>query len=519
MKEIKFKSIILLIPYLVLLGLGLWLRLHTSNMAFLDGDSDTYLSPPYLKAITGSWHIDERPFPYLEFVYLLISKTCGLERVVLVQKLLAVSGAVFLTAAWLLFISRLKGSRILYHLLGYLMLATYLGAPVLMYFEQQIGPESVCAFIMCVFIFTLTLGFSRNKSFAGFLGLSAAVFINLFLMHPMPKFIFIAAAVEVILVWSILRFQGQSVRNKVWGILLPHIIYVLFVFIPEHNHKPERPFYSRTYIEFQQMTFTHFDLLIADKSDFDLPAGLQDSLVQYFRESKKGYEHTLDGFSNDYLMFGNASNAIDSFYHYNYDSIGKFYRGLVVKLVTKYPVALSGEIGKQVYSFYIPNKTIHKEMYDYWMEDENMRAEAAHFDEHLNSSLHFINGSKADPAWLLSPRYPRSPAKFARPGSEYPGLFPGNNFFVYRWFDWLFIMAMVLFMAARRQQRKIFAPNTLSLFYLIIFIYVITISIVHTFDVLRFTTTIYPFLWISTFMSAAYILDWATALLDKADPA
>ena len=54
-------------------------------------------------------------------------------------------------------------------------------------------------------------------------------------------------------------------------------------------------------------------------------------------------------------------------------------------------------------------------------------------------------------------------------------------------------------------KRELLKVDTVSILYLIIFIYVLTVSIVHTFDVNRFIATIYTFIMITTFMAIIYI--------------
>ena len=73
---------------------------------------------------------------------------------------------------------------------------------------------------------------------------------------------------------------------------------------------------------------------------------------------------------------------------------------------------------------------------------------------------------------------------------------------------------MLLFFATIIYRGQLFAPNLVSLLYLLIFIYACTIAIVHTFDVDRFIVTIYPFNLVTTFMATTYVgAAWIEKLL------
>ena len=506
MKPDKLKTLLYLLPYLVLILIGGWYRMHTSDVAFYEGDTDTYTNPAFLKAITGKWYLDERPLQYLQFIYFLLIPGHGLYFVVIAQKILDIAGAGFLTAAWIRYVGRSNRNNFLSHLAGYVMLGIYISSPVLMYYEQLIAPESVCMFLMCVLIYCLTAGltgYDKPKTMMGFL--SAAIFVNLYLSHPMTKFIFVSLVLELILVAKLMRSAPGWRQGKLLLILLPHALYVLLVLGPEIRYKTERPFQNRVYIEYEQMVYTHFDLLMKDRSDFDLPGPAEDSLLLYFHGSQIDQANTLTGFSNDYLMFGRASGIIDEYYHYNYDSIGHLYRHLCYILATKYPIALAREICAEVTAFYIPNKIIHKDLFSYYFDYSGLKDQIRQSDEHLAESLHYINGQGVDPGFLLLPHYQsQESVKGIIQFEQLPLLF-GQNFFFYRWFDEIFIVAMLLFFLLKAMKRELLKVDTVSILYLIIFIYVLTVSIVHTFDVNRFIATIYPFILITTFMAIIYI--------------
>ena len=70
---------------------------------------------------------------------------------------------------------------------------------------------------------------------------------------------------------------------------------------------------------------------------------------------------------------------------------------------------------------------------------------------------------------------------------------------------------MILFFTTRFCQGKGFELHFITLLYALIGIYVLTISIVHTFDIGRFIDTIYPFILITTFLAFLY---WLQEMID-----
>ena len=519
MKSIKLRSLLYLFPYIILLMLGAWYRVHTSNVVFFDGNTDSYTLPPYLKAVTGNWYLGDRPFQYLHFIYLFLSRHDGLFYVVIAQKILGLTGAAFLTGAWIAYVVRSKSNVLLSHLLGYIMLGIYISSPVLMYYEQLIGPESVCMFVMCVLICCLSIGFDSDLKpgiTAAFL--SAAIFVNLYLAEPMPKYMFASIALEVILIAVLMLFSEIPLRKRLLLLLFPHLLYLFIAVIPARIHKTEKPFQNLlSYIEYQQMVYTHFDLLVQDRSNFETATPLYDSLLVCFHESQVDQANTLTGSSNDYLMFGRASESINEYYHYHYDSIGRFYKHLCYVLVTRYPLGLAKEIGRQIYAFYIPNRIIRKDLFSYYVGYADLKSQLKRSDDHLMESLNNLKVYTVDPEFLLVPRYqsPETVHGVLR-YEELPLLFD-NGFFFYRWFDVIFIVTMLLFFVVRAMKRELLQADTVSILYLIIFVYVLTVSIVHTFDVNRFISTIYPFILVTTFMAIIYIVQSIYSVLSGSD--
>jgi hypothetical protein len=93
------------------------------------------------------------------------------------------------------------------------------------------------------------------------------------------------------------------------------------------------------------------------------------------------------------------------------------------------------------------------------------------------------------------------------------GFWENKLYFLTYTFDYVFLLSMVIFFAIRAYQRKLANAHIVGLLYLLIAVYVVTIGIVHTFDIVRFIDTIYPFLLVSTFMALAYIIDFFITIM------
>jgi hypothetical protein len=252
---LKSKTIAYLIPYLLLLLLGPWYRYHVSGLVFLDGDSGDYLLPAYMKKICGVWHKGERPMQYLQFICLTLSPVSGLRYTVILQQLLGLTGGACLAAGWVIFVNNLR-NPIIWHLAGYFMLAIYISSPELMYYEQFIGPEAYGIFLMCALIFCLSVVFRERadgKSPAIFLGL--AIFLNLYLANPMTKWIFSSLFLELVLLWIAIKKNDYSTAQRFRLLLVPHLLYLLLVLIPEWTHPADTAEEDRTYIEWKQMAY------------------------------------------------------------------------------------------------------------------------------------------------------------------------------------------------------------------------------------------------------------------------
>lgn len=523
---LKGRSLFYLIPYIIVLIIGVWYRYSIFGLAFLDGDSEHYLMPPVLKTLTGQWHKGERPMQYLLFIYATLSYKAGIKYTIIAQQVLGITSASLLTLAWIAFVSGYKRHKLLWHLMGYLMLGIYISSPIIMNYEQFIGPESVCMCIMSEIICFMILGLAGGlRHRTAMIMLSIAIFLNLYLVNPLPKWIFVSVFLELVLLYRILVVADLSRKAK--GLLtgVPHLLFILLIVVPEAHFKIDNPNEDRIYIEYQQMVYTHFDLLARDKTNFGMTPALQDSMMECYNKSKE-HAYPLIGFQSDDLMWGRANNLIDQYFDHNYDSMGRYFIHLNRLLVTKYPLALSREIGKQVVAFYFSCEYVKKDLYGYYdvASTYPSNVDVMHqFDKNLPDRLndyrdnYHPSADNRPKAYLLAPRYPASVAKGSSYDIERLPLLFSRSFIFFRHFHSLFILALFSFFLLRLYQRQLFQLHIITVLYVAMFVYVVTISIVHTFDIERFTTTIYPLILITPLLAIGYVGDFVLSRLQYTD--
>lgn len=499
-----------LLPYLAILLLTLIPRLQTSNLALLDGDSGNYLIPPYLKMATGEWHKGERPLPYLFFLYKTMGGDYSLSRSVFIQKVICAASSVCLAFFWILLLSYFRVTAFLGHLLGYLFLYLYVSCYQLWYYSQSIGPESLSISAMAFLLLGIAYLFTKRSSpsLLYYTVLIIVVCINLYLSSLLTKWIFSAFALDLLLLYFFVwRNLFISKTQKVCISLVPHIFYLLIVVIPESKYPVDSPFENRSYISLKQMVFTHFDLLAKDKNNFKLTQPLNDSLVGYYESSKSIEPDFLIGFSSDYLMWGDADIMITEYFNSDYSKLYPYFVSLNYTLATKYPLQLLQSISIQLYAFFIPNQYVTKGL-----------EITLHLEPTYTGTVFMVNRFDGDIAFKLrKSNFYDCKMRLAR-------WYPENIFktrlneiepFVseqtllhsfYYYFDWLFFLSCALFIVVKSFSGNRFVLCPLAVVLFLLLIYACTVGTVHTFDITRFSFTVFPLLIAFPFMLALFFL-------------
>ena len=486
-----------------------------------------FYAPIDRKDVPPNWVDYKTPDDWLNRIWKKLENN-GLKNTVRIQQILSLTGIGFLAGSWLLFIKGLKLTGLLNHILGYMMIGAMVINPRLMINELFIAPEAITFFLMCGLIYCITFIFctsSRARVWRWVLSLS--VFTNLYLAAPMPKWIFASLLLDIFFIYLLLNKKDIVPKQKLLLLAVPHLLYFVLVPLQEAIHKIDLFDQDRLYIEYKQMVYTHFDILITDKTNFELPESLQDSMVVCFHEAKQNQPNFLIGFSNDYLMWGKANKLIDNHFRGNGDSLKLFYRNLNWKLASKYPLELCKSIVTQIVCFIIPNSFIHKELYsslensaDTYLQTIEM---ANRFDKDLIKNITRLKlQSKAESFeniknhYSLEPYYTNwqnRPIVIDPVAKSFPEI--TKHILITHWFDYLFFTTMFLFIAIKIFSKQLRKQNQLVLFYILILTYVFTIAIIHTLDISRFTYTIYPFGVITTFMATTIIGKTLTDFFSK----
>lgn len=505
-----------LLPYLAILLLALVPRLQTSNLALLDGDSGNYLIPPYLKIATDEWHKGERPLPYLLFIYGTMGHNYSLSQSIFIQKVICAASAVCLVFFWLLLLSYFRITGFWGHLLGYLFLYLYISCYQLWYYNQFIGPESLSISAMVFLLLGIAYLFAKRRypSMFYFTILIIVACTNLYLSSLLTKWIFAAFALDLLLLYNFVwRNNAISIIQKVSITLVPHIFYLLLVVMPESKYQVDSPFENRSYISIKQMVFTHFDLLAKDKNNFNLTPALNDSLMSYYDLSKKVEPGFLIGFSSDYLMWGEADNLIAEHFSSDYHKLYSYFASLNYTLATKYPLQLIRSITIQLYAFFVPNHYVTKGL-----------GTTLHLEPTYAGTVFMVNRFDKDFAYKLRKN------NLPDPNLSLARLYPENIFMTrlteiapfvskqtllhsfYYYFDWLFFLSCALYIVVKSLSSDRFVLCPLLVILLLLLIYACTVGTVHTFDITRFSFTVFPLLIAFPFMLALFVLKRIFAL-------
>lgn len=513
--KMNITSLVWGLPYLALLALGVWYRCQGTSVPILDGDSGNYLIPPFLKQLVGEWHKGERPLPYLFFIYYTMQENFDLGKVIIAQKVVSMVGALFLALTWMVLSQRLINSRLLGHLAGYCLVFLYVSNPGLMYYEQFIGPEALSMALMCVLLFCIVLLFVYldNAKLVTLLVLFT-FFLNLYLAVILTKWIFATFFLELILLYLLFFKLPLRLATKLFVLVVSHGLYFLIGVLPERIHTIDHPSQDRVLISLQQMAFTHFDLLAKDKSNFSLSPALQDSMLVAFEEAKLVEPNFLIGFSSDYLMWGKTAQQIVTYFEDDYSRVKQFYVELNWTLFLKYPLELAGSIAKQVWHFFVPNDIVQKRLfvfYDLPISYSGTLEIMQRFDKDIFNShenwLHTTDPNAPLTKLNFSNQFPTTFEMSGIARFEQLPLVPFQNSF-YHWFDTIFFLMLcvvVTYILVFRPKSKLMWLWLLMLS--LLFVYVLTVGIVHSFDITRFSFMALPFLFFLLFLSGGLVAD------------
>jgi hypothetical protein len=478
------------------------------SLPFFDSDSGGYLLPPFMKVLHGGgWHKGERPMQYLLFLHWVMTGSLNISHITIAQHFLGLCAGLSLFLCFILVGRTIALPYYINFPFGIALLWLYLFNPNVLYYEHFIGPECYSMFLESILVLSLSAAMFYRKGLRHEIFLMLFIFLNLFISNPMPKFFLASIATEIcVFVW--LLKSTRSVSQKRMLLLVPHVVYVVLVFLPEYMNKPDTLGQDRVSIEWRQMSYTHFDILMNDTASLNINSSLKTELLKCYSSARgsANYYRTL-GFNSDELMWGRANDRINAFYNDNEDSVNNLYRSLVFSMAEKHPFILASHIIRQITGFYLPGHLIRFKVWcNYGIRDgySLLLANVSNFDN--ISSLDSPDLPPAQKRYRIGPLYPADyeSAGFTE-ARGLPLLITDRNF-VYVYFDWLFFGGTLLFFLLRFLRGVLLKFHIAYFIHLVIFFYVLAVGTVHTFDIDRFVHTIFPLLLLCIFLEGQYIL-------------
>ena len=325
-----FLSIAIVIA-VVTVAMAVYVRMLWPPIPFINPDSGGYLSPPFTKVLTDEWHKGERPMQYLLFLYYSMSERLDICRITIVQHVLGICTGGFLFLC-LMFTARGSGIPLYIRILiGSALLWMYWLNPNVLYYEHLVGPESYSMFLESFIILSMSLVIVYEGSLRQDKFWMLFIFLVLFISNPMPKFFIASIVITALTAIHILR-SSFTFKRKLRILLIPGAIYFSTVFIPEFIFNPDSINQDRTNIEWKQMTYTHFDILMSDTAGIPVSSDLKLGLMRCYLSARKADSYKIIGFSSDDLMWGEANRLVEEYYSRNNDSVFALYKGFTAMI-------------------------------------------------------------------------------------------------------------------------------------------------------------------------------------------
>jgi hypothetical protein len=356
----------------VLFACAAWQRFRLPLEPIADPDTWGYLSPALRKLVGNEFgHTNGRNFIYPGFLYLLLRAFGDFRAVTVAQHMLGLLAGGIILLTWRrvrVFVANPRIGSAGDDALGLLAAAIFLLANESIYFEMQLRPEGVCAFLFSINLYvvvqlTACCFIERRQAGATVYGI-AVVFTSILLASVKPSFALVA--IVALLPIGVLFFRQDWFWQKAalaGGVAASAALLLL----PEHflsrNDEASQTFLPTT-------LFVIHANLIRDQMADDIE---RDAKVPYSREwlgrvyvalsaeitksIAAGPVHlTTLGFDPDYLMynrgsiaaqlrkeFGSHVSALCAFYWFYYWRIWQHRPLLVVK-----------KIARQMAIFYAP---------------------------------------------------------------------------------------------------------------------------------------------------------------------
>jgi len=334
----------------------------------LDADSPNFLWPALLNLNgEGFVHTAGLNFLYPAFLFVLLRVFSNFDVIVIVQHLLGLAGGVFFLLGWNRLHDLEIGSclrRSIHQAIGLFGAAIYLLSPTPILFEMQIRAEALCMFAQLLglwFLFEFLYHRRERATVALFYGLGA-IGSALLLYSLKPSFT-LAALFAIGLVLGLVLCGRQSRNRKIIFLLGALAIGAAFL-LPERILSRSDPL---TKIFLPQTLFSIHANIIRDQMNEDLARGNATPFpeawlrtathelsgeIERLRIAPPG-QFSLLGFDPDHLM--NGENAIFTRWQQHFGSVDEWKRFLDYyfwRAVRHRPLSFLGKTGRQLAVFY-----------------------------------------------------------------------------------------------------------------------------------------------------------------------
>jgi hypothetical protein len=505
-----------------LFGYAIARRFALPLTPILDADSPNFLWPALLKLNgEGFVHTAGLNFLYPAFLFVLLRVFSDFRVIVVVQHLLGLTGGVFFLLGW----NRLHDldvgaclRRSVHQVIGLVGAAIYLLSPTPMLFEMQIRAEALCMFAQLLGLWVLfEFVYHRREradTHAFFYGLGAIG--SAFLLYSLKPSFTLAALFTIGLVLGLVVGGRQSRNRKIMFLLGALAVGVAFL-LPERILSRSDPVAK---IFLPQTLFSIHANIIRDQMNEDLARGtatpfpeewLRTAAHEFSGEIGRLHvsapaQFSLLGFDPDHLM--NGENAIFTRWQQHFGSVEEWKRFLDYYFwhaVRHRPLAFVSKIGRQLAVFYnwkCPAFTTYPKI--------------ALVAWHYAPSLAIIRDPENWPQLSRLPGGPRLLSEtekisvseiFFNPGKR-PILFHAILAWTYLPLLVIGVGAAILRLSWRKTTAREKWPALLVIFlFLITFGNVLAISVVHSMEVLRYSTVQFAAALFAQLWAARYLVD------------
>lgn len=305
---------------IVILFIAAYARFSTGFVPIIDADIKGYISPALSWLKNHEFTHKLRAFPYPLFCAVVLTITKSFLALVAIQFLSGILSILLLAVLfrkWILYLNNNWTSYIL-ALLLLLFIALF---PKEIIFEKSIRPEAIIALSFTVFFYGMSIFFIGNKRSPVLI--TGLIAFNFFLYFLFPRWGFGLPFVCATIAWYC--FFSEDKVKLLTAYSLGLLISFSCFYLPEQRLISKYDCRSRMFLT-KQYFFVHAAIIsenigsmppafVGNKMDSIAYHYVKDSLAEFVSQNRN---NSLLGFNSDALMYGKMSRVFDSLYSDNY---------------------------------------------------------------------------------------------------------------------------------------------------------------------------------------------------------